>query len=152
MTQKSTDELNDLLENVKPNQIDVFLKENKKYLKDDEKAFYYYVKEVLDAKRIRLKDVYLKAGVSESFGSKILRMEKHTADRDLILRICLAGRFNWEETNRALKLYGLCELYSKDSRDACLIVAINNRIFDIYEIDNMLQAKGFKGLMDGVKL
>ena len=41
MIQKSTDELNDLLEKVKPSQIDRYLKENKKYLKDDKKAFYY---------------------------------------------------------------------------------------------------------------
>lgn len=147
MIQKSTDELNDLLEKVKPSQIDRYLKENKKYLKDDKKAFYYYVKEVLDAKRIKLKDVYLKAGVSESFGSKILRMEKHTSDRDLILRMCLAGSFNWEETNRALKLYGMCELYSKDSRDACVIVAINNRMFDIIEIDALMRSKGLKGIL-----
>ena len=147
MIQKSTDELNDLLEKVKPSQIDRYLKENKKYLKDDKKAFYYFVKEVLDAKRIKLKDVYLKAGVSESFGSKILRMEKHTSDRDLILRMCLAGRFNWEETNRALKLYGMCELYSKDSRDACVIVAINNRMFDIIEIDALMRSKGLMGIL-----
>lgn len=148
MIQKSTDELNDLLEKVKPNQIDRYLKENKKYLKDDKKAFYYYVKEVLDAKRIKLKDVYLKAGVSETFGSKILRMEKHTSDRDLILRMCLAGRFNWEETNRALKLYGMCELYSRDSRDACVIVAINNRMYDIIDVDALMKSKGLKGILN----
>ncbi len=148
MIQKSTDELNDLLEKVKPSQIDRYLKENKKYLKDDKKAFYYYVKEVLDAKRIKLKDVYLKAGVSETFGSKILRMEKHTSDRDLILRMCLAGRFNWEETNRALKLYGMCELYSRDSRDACVIVAINNRMYDIIDVDALMKSKGLKGILN----
>ncbi len=150
MEQKPTDELNDLLKSVKPNKLDEYLKDNKRFLMDDSKAFYYYMKEVLDAKRIKLKDVYLKAGVSESFGSKILRMEKHTTDRDLILRMCLAGRFNWEETNRALKLYGMCELYSKDSRDACVIVAINNRIFDIYEIDNMLRAQNLEGILSDV--
>lgn len=148
MVQKSTDELNELLEKVNPSQIDRYLKENKKYLKDDKKAFYYYVKEVLDVKRIKLKDVYLKAGVSESFGSKIIRMEKHTSDRDLILRMCLAGRFNWEETNRALKLYGMCELYSKDSRDACVIVAINNRMYDIIDVDALMKSKGLKGILN----
>jgi hypothetical protein len=73
-------------------------------------------------------------------------MEKHTKDRDLIIRLCLAGHFNWDETNRALKLYGLSELYAKDPRDACMIVAINNRIYDMYEIDEMLMAKGLKKL------
>ena len=95
---------------------------------------------------MKLKDLYLLSGVSESYGSKIVTMEKHTKDRDLIIRLCLAGHFNWDETNRALKLYGLSELYAKDPRDACIIVAVNNRIFDMYEIDEMLMKQGLKKL------
>lgn len=146
MQKKSTNELNELLENMKPDQLDAYLKDNSKYMADDKKAFYYYIKDVLEEKNIKLKDVYSFAGVTESYGSKIVTMEKHTKDRDLIIRLCLAGHFNWDETNRALKLYGLSELYAKDPRDACMIVAINNRIYDMYEIDALLQAKGLKKL------
>lgn len=144
MQKKSTNELNDLLENMKPDQLDSYLKDNSKYMADEKKAFYYYMKDVLDEKNIKLKDVYSFAGVTESYGSKIVTMEKHTKDRDLIIRLCLAGHFNWDETNRALKLYGLSELYAKNARDACLIVAINNRVFDLYEIDEMLIKQGLK--------
>ncbi len=146
MQKKSTNELNDLLENMKPDQLDSYLKDNSKYMADEKKAFYYYMKDVLDEKNIKLKDVYSFAGVTESYGSKIVTMEKHTKDRDLIIRLCLAGHFNWDETNRALKLYGLSELYAKDPRDACIIVAVNNRIFDLYEIDEVLIRQGFKKL------
>ena len=146
MQKKSTNELNDLLENMKPDQLDSYLKDNSKYMADEKKAFYYYMKDVLDEKNIKLKDVYSFAGVTESYGSKIVIMEKHTKDRDLIIRLCLAGHFNWDETNRALKLYGLSELYAKDPRDACIIVAVNNRIFDMYEIDEMLMKQGLKKL------
>ena len=144
MQKKPTDELNDLLVNMKPDQLDTYFKDNREYLAGSKKAFYYYMKDVLDEKRIKLKDVYRLAGVSESFGGQILRMEKHTKDRDQILRLCIAGRFTWDETNRALKLYGMTELYAKDPRDACIIVAINNRIFDLYDIDEMLSGKGMK--------
>ncbi len=146
MQKKSTNELNDLLENMKPDQLDSYLKDNSKYMADEKKAFYYYMKDVLDEKNIKLKDVYSFAGVTESYGSKIVTMEKHTKDRDLIIRLCLAGHFSWDETNRALKLYGLSELYAKDPRDACIIVAVNNRIFDMYEIDEMLMKQGLKKL------
>ncbi|MBE5837503.1 hypothetical protein [Butyrivibrio sp.] len=146
MQKKSTNELNNLLENMKPDQLDSYLKDNSKYMADEKKAFYYYMKDVLDEKNIKLKDVYSFAGVTESYGSKIVTMEKHTKDRDLIIRLCLAGHFNWDETNRALKLYGLSELYAKDPRDACMIVAVNNRIFDMYEIDEMLMKQGLKKL------
>ena len=140
---KPTDELDELLANMKPDQLDASFKENREYLADEKKAFYYYMKDVLDEKRIKLKDVYSFAGVTESYGGQILRMEKHTSDRDLILRLCIAGHFSWDETNRALKLYGMSELYAKDPRDACIIVAINNRIFNLYDIDEMLSGQGF---------
>ena len=146
MQKKPTDELNNLLENMKLDQLDEYLKDNEKYMADEKKAFYYYMKDVLDEKNIKLKDLYVYAGVSESYGSKILTQEKHTKDRDLIIRFCLAGHFNWDETNRALKLYGMSELYAKDSRDACIIVAINNRIFNMYDIDEMLLQRGLDKL------
>ena len=74
-------------------------------------------------------------------------MEKHTKNRDLILRLCIAGHFNWDETNRALKLYGLSELYAKDPRDACIIVAVNNRIYDLAEINDMLTERKLQPLI-----
>ena len=148
MLQKPTDELNELLEKMKPEQLDDYYKTNRKYLAGEKKAFYYYFKDVLEKKNILLKDVYSFAGVTESYGSKIISMEKHTKNRDLIIRLCLAGHFTWEETNRALKLYGFTELYSKDPRDACLIVAINNRMFAPYRIDEMLEKHGLEKLTE----
>ena len=146
MLQKPTDELNELLENMKPEQLDDYYKTNRKYLAEEKKAFYYYFKDVMEKKNIMLKDVYSFAGVTESYGSKIISMEKHTKNRDLIIKLCLAGHFTWEETNRALKLYGFSELYAKDSRDACIIVAINNRMFAPYQIDEMLEKHGHEKL------
>ena len=148
MQEKPTDELNSILENTHPDQLGDFLKENSRYMADDKKGFYYYFKDVLDEKNIKLKDVYSFAGVSESYGSKILTMEKHTKNRDLIIRLCIAGHFSWNETNRALKLYGMTELYAKEPRDACLIVAINNRKYDLAEVDDMLTGQGMKKLTE----
>ena len=146
MLKKPTDELNSLLENMKPDDLDSYLSDNSKYLVEGPKAFYYYMKNVLDSKNIRLKDVYSFAGVSESYGSKIISQEKHTTDRDLIIRFCVAGHFTWDETSRALKLYGMNELYAKYPRDACLIVAIKNRLYSMSDIDELLLKQGFKKL------
>ena len=146
MQKKPTDELNSLLENMKPDDLDSYLSDNSKYLVEGPKAFYYYMKNVLDSKNIKLKDVYSFAGVSESYGSKIISQEKHTTDRDLIIRFCVAGHFTWDETSRALKLYGMNELYAKDPRDACLIVAIKNRLYSMSDIDELLLKQGLKKL------
>lgn len=148
---KKTDELNKLLENTTPDKIAEYLDSNKTDLKNAKKSFYYYMKDVLDDKRILLKDVYSFAGVSESYGEQILRMEKHTKNRDLIIRFCIAGHFDLYETNKALKLYGMSPLYSRDARDVCLIVAINKRIFDFGEIDRMLMDNKLKQISPKIK-
>ena len=136
--------MDELLENIRPEQIADYLKANRQYLADEKRAFYYYFTDVVKDKSIMMKDVYSFAGVSESYGSQIVSMEKHTKDRDLIIRLCLAGHFSLMEMNRALKLYGFCELYSKEPRDAVIIVALNNRIFDPDQIDEMLEAQDLK--------
>ena len=146
MQEKSTNELDEMLENMKPSELSGFYKENSKYLADDKKAFYYYFKDVIDSKNIFLKDVYSFAGVTESWGSKIISTERHTTNRDLILRLCIAGHFTLEEINRALKLYGMTPLYAQDRRDASIIVAINNRIYDLSDLDDVLVKQGFSKL------
>lgn len=146
MEEKSTDELQALLESMKPSQLEEYYKDNRKYMADEKKAFYYYMKDIIESKNIMLKDVYSFAGVSESFGSKIITMEKHTKNRDLIIRLCIAGHFSLTELNKALKLYGMNSLYSKDKRDACLIVAVNNRIYDIQAIDAILEQQNLDKL------
>ena len=146
MIEKPTDELEAELNKVKPWQLNEYFKKNSEYLVEGEKSFYYYFKDTLENKNIFLKDIYYLAGVSESYGGKIISQEKHTKDRDLILRLCIAGHFTVDEINRALKLYGMSPLYAKDKRDASLIVAINNRTYNILRLDEMLESKGFKKL------
>ena len=146
MKEKPTNELEAELKALKPGQLDTYFKENSAYLTDSGKNFYYYFKDTLDKKNIFLKDVYSFAGVSESYGSKIISLEKHTRNRDLILRLCIAGHFTVDEINRALKLYKMSPLYAKDRRDACLIVAVNNRIYNIDKLDELLESGGYKKL------
>jgi len=146
MQEKSTFELDALLKNTRPGQIDNYFADNSNYMSQGSKSFYYYMKDVLHEKGIKLKDVYSFAGVSDSFGGKIITMERHTKNRDLILRLCIAGHFSLEEINRALKLYGMSPLYSKDKRDVCIIVAVNNRKFNLFDIDDILESQGFDKL------
>lgn len=146
MENRPTEELDQILSKTKPNQIADYISDNSKYLADDNKGFYYYYKDVLDSKHIRLKDVYSQVGVTESYGSKIVSMEKHTKNRDLIIRLCLAGHFSLDEMNRALKLYGFNGLYAKNHKDACIIVALNNHIYDVDRINNILKENNFEPL------
>ena len=146
MIEKPTDELDELLDNTKISELDKYIEDNRQYMADEKKSFYYYFKDVLDKKNIKLKDVYSFAGLSESYGGQVIRMEKHSANRDTIIKLCVAGHFSWDEINRALKLYGFNELYSKNSRDACIILAVKNRVFDFASINDMLTEQGLDEL------
>ena len=150
MEEKSTKELDEELKKMKPDDLECYYKDNSVYIANAEKSFTYYMKDVIDQKNIiinnrkfQYKDMYSFAGVSEKYGEKILNMEKHTKNRDLIIRFCIAGHFLLNEINTALKLYNMKPLYAKDKRDACIIVAVNNRKYNLCDIDNMLEKQGF---------
>ena len=96
MLQKPTDEMEEALKEVRPGQIDSYLKTNSQYMVDETRAFYFYMKDVLKRKGILHKDLYVRMNVSEKYGGQILTMEKHTPNRDLIMiiitRIMICGR------------------------------------------------------------
>ena len=99
MLEKSTTELNNMLSDINPKHFESYVKDNKNDLAMEEKAFYYYMKDVLDQKNVLLKDVYIRSDVTEKYGSQIINMEKHTKNRDLIICFCLGGHFNVKETS-----------------------------------------------------
>ena len=142
--EKATNELNEVLKNTNPDNLDEYFKANRNEL-SEEKSFRYFLADIYDEKHIKRKDVYTAVGVSESYGGRILRMEgPNNASRDLIIRFCLVGKLTLEETNRALELYKLSPLYPRDKRDACLIVAINKKIYDIADVDDLLAKENLK--------
>ncbi len=63
--QKPTDELNKLLENMKPGELDEYLEENQEenqeYIAGTDRSFYEYMKTTICSKGIKLKDVYQSA-------------------------------------------------------------------------------------------
>ena len=58
---------------------------------------------MLKEKRITQQMVFLKADIPEKYGYKLLSGEKHTRQRDIILRICYAAELTLEQTQRALR-------------------------------------------------
>lgn len=112
----------------------------------EERPFSAYMRAVFRKKHVQQQTVFLAADISEGYGYKLISEEKRTKQRDVILRLCLAGKFDLKETQTALKLYGFAPLYSKVRRDAALIVAINNQMYDITKVDEYLEMHGFEAL------
>lgn len=139
MTEKSTDELKDILGKTHISDAQKFLEENRKHLQQENKAFSFYVKNLILTKKKTQQDVFLCADIPEKYGYKLLSEEKHTKQRDVILRICYAAEFTLEETQKALRIYRMPELYAKIPRDALLMICFNERPGSILDVNSYLK-------------
>ena len=50
----------------------------------------------------------------------------------------------FKETRRVLELFNLRPLYPKDDRDAIIAICINNKVFDVSDINERLFDYGLK--------
>lgn len=105
-------------------------------------SFGDYFRDVLLTKSITQQTVFLNADIGEKYGYKLISGEKHTKQRDVIIRLCFAGEFTFDETQRALRLYSMSPLYARIKRDALLITAFNKHIGNIIDLNQFLKEQG----------
>ena len=144
MESKSTDELEKILGNTHIYEVSAYLKSNEESIITNEYAFHEYISKLIKLKNLRKQDVFLAADVSEKYGYKLLSGEKHTKQRDVILRLCYASELTLEETQKALKLYRMPELYAKIPRDAMIMIAFNERPGSIIDVNSFLKNNGME--------
>ena len=58
--------------------------------------------------------------------------------------ICYASELTLEETQKALKLYRMPELYAKIPRDAMIMIAFNERPGSIIDVNSFLKNNGME--------
>ena len=140
--------LNEELLNVGPNEMSDYLKQNKEALITSPHPFADYMRMKFREKGVLQQNVFLAADLSENYGYKLIAEEKHTRQRDTILRLCLAARFRLEEVQEALILYGMAPLHGRFPRDAVLTVAVQNGIYDLCAVNRLLQSCGLAPLIE----
>lgn len=136
---KTTDSLMNTLKTTSPSGLKNYMHDN---FKEGEPTFSSYIDSLLVKKKLKRQDVFIKANLPQKYGYKLLTGETHTTDRDKILRICFSMEMSLKGTQRALKLYGMNELYPKVKRDVLLIVALGQQIFDIDQVNHILIKEG----------
>lgn len=136
---RETNELDQLLRSSREQDIDRFLREeigDLPYI-----GFRSYMDAMIAQKGLKRRDILQRADFPQSYGYKLLTGERHTIQRDYILRLCLACRMTRQETDRALRLYGMSPLYARSPRDAVLLFGWNQRL-DIDELNDLLERHG----------
>jgi hypothetical protein len=91
MENKSTNELENILKRTSAADIGQYLTQNEQELLTQQKPFTAYMHQMLRLHGKTQQEVFLQADLPERFGYKLLSGEKHTKQRDYILRICYAA-------------------------------------------------------------
>ena len=138
MKSKTTRELEDTLLKTHLEDVNKVLNEDKDEL-FDYTDFTAYMKSIFSEKKLMEQTVFTRADISDRYGYKLISGEKHTNQRDVIIRICFAARFTLEETQRALKLYGMSPLYVRVPRDAYIMAGFNSDLKYIIDLNEYLK-------------
>lgn len=131
-----------LLNVLRSTRIDQFSQYRKEHLEQEPQSFVVYIDRLIEQKRLKRQDVFQRADLDQKYGYKLLTGERHTNDRDKLLRIFLAMKLTLKQTQRGLELYGLPALYPKRSRDALLMICINQGISSVDEVNEILKEHG----------
>lgn len=95
--------------------------EDDKLIIDPFSEFIDYMKKLIKQKGISKRDVFYLSDIPVNYGYKLLLGEKRTKQRDIIIRICFAAKFDINELQEALRLYEMPELYNRIKRDKLII-------------------------------
>lgn len=140
--------LNEELLCVGPDELADFLEQHREDLITSPHPFADYMRTKFREKGILRQNAFLAADLSENYAYKLIAEEKHTRQRDTILRLCLAAQFRLEEVQEALILYGMAPLHGRLARDAVLMVAVQNGIYDLCEVNQLLESCGQAPLIE----
>ena len=140
--------LNEELLSVGTDELADFLEQHREDWITSPHPFADYMRMKFREKGILQQNVFLAADLSENYGYKLIAEEKHTRQRDTILRLCLAARFRLEEVREALILYGMAPLHGRFPRDAVLTVAVQNGSYDLCEVNRLLESCGLAPLIE----
>ena len=142
-------ELNEDVNELSLEELDSFLKQNAGEMITEARPFAAYMRRKLREKGLLQQNVFLAADLSEGFGYKLISEEKRTRQRDVILRLCLAAEFGLEEVQEALLLYGMAPLWWRFPRDAVLLAAFGNGVYDLEKVNALLHQHGQPPLLKG---
>lgn len=90
-------------------------------------TFSEYIKKIMIERDLYKVDISKASLIDRSYTSQIIEGTKKPG-RDKVLAIAIGLKLSIDETQKALKLAGLNELYPKSKRDSIIIFAINQKM------------------------
>uniref|UniRef100_UPI00402ADD9E hypothetical protein n=1 Tax=[Lactobacillus] rogosae TaxID=706562 RepID=UPI00402ADD9E len=135
MNEKPTYELDKILNDVSPEQFEQY---NNSINEDSNINVSEYFNSYIGMNNLELSDVIKKSDISSNYAYGILNGNRKNPSRDRVIALCIACEMDLVHTNRALKIAGHNQLYSKVSRDAAIIIMINKEEYNMRIINEFL--------------
>lgn len=135
MDENETSRLDSILENADLDDFDAFIARADK---EGYGSLSEYLNVYIAKHELVLSDIVRKSQLSRDYAYAIFNGHKASPTRDRVIAICIAMGMNLQETQRALKICNAGVLYSKNDRDAAVIICINREIYDIDKVNEFL--------------
>lgn len=81
--------------------------------------------------------------LNRNYAYQILNGQRKNPSRNHLIPLCMAMHMDLDETNRALKIGKSGTLYSKEKRDALIILCIHQKQYDLMKVNELLYEHGF---------
>ena len=140
MNENTTERLDKILQNADTSG---FKEYSEKELSEGLPTLSDYLNEFIARKNLLVTDVVKNSRMSKDYAYALLNGNRKNPTKDRIIALCLAIGMNLTETQRALKICGMV-LYSKNKRDAAIIICINREIYDIDRVNDFLLDNGLE--------
>ena len=134
MNENTTERLDKILQNADTSD---FKDYRTQQLSEDLPTLANYLNDIIAKKGLIVADIIKNSNMSKDYAYAILNGNRKNPTKDRIIALCLAMHLNLTETQRALKICGMV-LYSKNKRDAGIIICINREIYDIMKVNEFL--------------
>ncbi|WMJ81758.1 helix-turn-helix transcriptional regulator [Clostridium sp. MB40-C1] len=126
MKDKKTSELLNILNSIdNTSNLNIYVKKVKTTFSNLD--FCSYVTSILEEKNIKKSKLIELSNLDRTYAYQILNGTKKPS-RNKILQLCIAAKLNIEETQKALTLGNVGQLYPKDPRDSAIMFSINKRL------------------------
>lgn len=119
-----------------------FARYRQEHLAQAATSFVAYMDGLIAEKGLKRQDIFQRADLDQKYGYKLLTGERHTNDRDKLMRMFFAMELSLRQVQRALELYGLPALYPRKSRDALLSICLNQGIHQVDRVNELLEEQG----------
>lgn len=139
----TTERLDKTLKNIKSeNDAEKYIR---KYTVGGYKNFAEYFNDYIIRHEYSISDIVNKSNVSRNYIYNIIN-DNRKPGRDKVIALCTGAGMNVKEIDRCLKLAGHNELYAKNERDARIIIAINQGIKNVIDLNIILDKAGVEEL------